>query len=214
MGWTYAHRDKGYTDRQWFEKEHGERFKSSLVDCATKGGVFYAVMEVPAAECRYLVPDAKGMVRYCSLDLIKWAPKDHHNFGWKSMGEFAGPYDAQCPAKLLDMLSPFKPEALVVPAKKDTDPDWFKPSAPAGYAAAWREKCRDVLAQSATLRVGQTYLTPGEMRFTDGRSTDRVTLASRQGRKLRWTRSDGMLVKLSQNAIRQLRPLEATGATA
>lgn len=119
MGWTFTHRDKGLTNRAWFEKEvvgTGPEFKRTVLADATIGGTYYAAVR----------EDETGEV-WALVCLTRWVPRDYHNYGWKSMDERMGPNEAQAPAKVLDLLTP-------------TDSE---------YALAWRERCRAHLARKA-----------------------------------------------------------------
>jgi hypothetical protein len=198
------HRDRGTTDRDFFCREFGEQFGASLIDCASKDGAFYSVHEVPAAQVSQLQPDARGMVRFAHVTLFKRVPKDYYNFGYKSMDEFCGPVDSKCPAKLLAMLSPFKPEALVKPPR--TEGSNYDPPAFAEWAAAWRERCRANLVNRAALVVGGRYVPPYPLKFTDGVTTSLLTLVEKAGRKLRFVRHDGMRVRVSQDMVSRLLP--------
>lgn len=52
----------------------------------------------------------------------------HPQMEYKSMGEFMGPYDRECPARILDLLTPLG---------QSTD----------GYAGEWRSDCRERISQ-------------------------------------------------------------------
>jgi hypothetical protein len=204
MGWSYTHRDRGITDRDFFCRQFGSKFAETLIDCGSKDGAFYSVHEIPAEQEPRLQPDARGKVRFCHVVLFKRAPKDYYNFGHKTMDEFSGPVDSKCPAKLLAMLSPFKPEALVKPERKPEDR--WEPNAPAEWAYNWRERCRANITNRAALVVGGRYVPPYPLKFTDGVTTSLLTLVEKAGRKLRFVRHDGMRVRVSQDMVSRLLP--------
>lgn len=62
--------------------------------------------------------------------LLKYT-RDYFNFGYKDMGEEMGPYEAHCPASILDKLTP-------------TDSE---------YANEWRAKCRENLVARKPWRI-------------------------------------------------------------
>lgn len=210
MGWSFMHRDRGMTDREFFSREFGPQFGATLLDCASKDSAFYSVHEIPAEQEPRLQPDARGMVRFCHVTMFKRVPKDYYNFGYKTLDEFCGPVDSKCPAKLLAMLSPFKPEALVKPPRRE-DTGWEAP-APAEWASAWRDRCRANLAIRSALVVGGRYVPPYPVTFTDGVTTSLLTLVEKAGRKLRFRRHDGLLVRVSQDMVSRLVPEGATVA--
>jgi len=83
--------------------------------------------------------------------LIRWAPKDHYNFGHKAMSEDMGPFEYDCPARILDMLTP-------------TDIE---------YSKEWRAKCRERLAARAArpkVSKGAHVRFEKPIPFMDGRS--------------------------------------------
>lgn len=143
MGWTYTYKPAHQTTREFFE----ERFNASngkttwkVLDCAPKGSVAYLALEITTAEERRVV----GLV--C---LIRRA-KDRYNFGYKDMDETMGPYESECPKRILDLLTPLKPEE-----------EW---------AAQWRQRCRDNLAKTKrpSLQAGDRIVFPSPVRFGDG----------------------------------------------
>lgn len=202
MGWTYTSRSPGTTDREFFSKRFGHPFTHSV----SINGAFYGVIEVPAEKEERLQPDDRGMVRLAVVILFKRErnPADGYNFGWKKMDEFMGPHECQCPPRLLALLSPFKPEALIKPPAKPDDP--FERQAPAQFAADWREKCRQAAENRAALMVGRRFKLPYAVSFPDGVEETSFTLVLKQGRKMHFRRQDGCLVRLSTDIIAALAP--------
>ena len=94
MGWTYLHRDKGTSDRDFFLKD----FDAGTVFHAwgTVAGTFYAAVETPREP---------GKV-WALVAMTNWAPKDYFNFGFKDMSEDSGPYHCQAPLSVLNALTP------------------------------------------------------------------------------------------------------------
>jgi len=215
MGWTFMNRPKGHTDREWFSRQWGEEFSKRIVETATKGGVFYAALE--STDDR-LVPDENGKVVVAIVCLTKWVPKDYYNWGYKDMDEFMGPCEANCPEKVLKLLSPFKPDAL---AKAAADYEEKKAQVAAGtlkyaypdsiiHAHEWRERCWDVIKAAKALKAakpGTVFKRGSLIRFTDGVQTDTLVLAERRKSQLIWMRPDGMRVNLTKRVTSELRPV-------
>jgi hypothetical protein len=162
----------------------------------------YAVLEVDADQEPRLIPDENGKVRLALVYLIKWVPNDHYNFGYKDMSEFCGPNEEGCPLKLLDMLSPVKPEVLAEAlAKREAalkvKPDEFYYD-PLLSAHQWRERCRKTAEASRDLKVGQTYKLPHPLKFSDGGEADTLKLIKRKGGRSTFLRPDGYWVRVSR----------------
>lgn len=177
MGWTYTARSAGTSNEDWFKKQWGEKFSAAVKATATKNGVFYAVYETDAAGEDRLVPDANGKVRCCIVCLIRWErnPKDGFNFGYKDMDEFMGPYEADCPAKLFNMLSPIKDGVET-------------------HARDWRAKCQAAISKRALavkLVNGMVVKLPKPIKFIDGAELDTFTVR-KNGRKVRFMNGYGV----------------------
>ena len=136
MGWDYTNRPKGISNLEWF-RSMGWSDGYELLDGMTVGGVFYGALRLP-----------DGNVT-ATVSLIRWVPADYFNFGKKDMSEDMGPYEAHCPARILDML---------------TEPQ-------SDYAAEWRAKCRQNLARAAEARKvkpGRVVVFAQPVKFTNG----------------------------------------------
>jgi hypothetical protein len=121
MGWSYTHRPAGYTDLAWFARELPT---CTIHDCATVRGTFYAAVS------NNKNPD----VIFAVVILTRWnnRARDGFNFGCKDLDESMGPYQTDCPARILDRLA-----------------------APLNdYSAEWRARCRAQLAKPVP-RIGQ-----------------------------------------------------------
>jgi len=211
MGWTFSHRSKGISDRDWFAHQWGNDFASRIKAAATKNGAFYVALETTDER---LVPDENGKVVVAIVCLIKWVPRDYYNFGYKDMDEFMGPVESSCPAKILDLLSPFKPLALDAALAKKAVAEAEGKTAydPLLSAYEWRERCRARIQVEQAMRPGAVFRFSSPLRFTDGVTAETITLSARQGRKLVWRRPDGMRVQLTRHAIDGLQLVN--GATA
>lgn len=119
MGWTFYHRPAGQTDRQHFESELGLAKRDlKILESATKNGTFYAAVQDPDGSVWALV-------------ILIQRVRGEYNFGYKDMDETVGPAVHDCPAKVLDLLTP-------------TDSQW---------ANEWRVKCRATLARNAQVKA-------------------------------------------------------------
>ena len=148
MGWLYMPSLGGHSGpRQYlnaqFTYEREDRrvrvIRSSLVKMRT----YYAAVEI--------VPTAGGREVIAVVCLVRYNPRDAEGcvFGYKDMDETMGPCEAECPAAILDLLTPTGSE----------------------YALAWRERCRAVLVKRASipkLRDGDLVVFTEPIKFTDG----------------------------------------------
>ena len=108
--------------------------------------------------------------------LVRYNPRDAEGyiFGYKDMDETMGPCEAECPAAILDLLTPTASE----------------------YALAWRERCRATAAKRASipkLRDGDLVVFTEPIRFTDGSEHRRmkVVVDQRKPRAVRFRPPDG-----------------------
>jgi hypothetical protein len=77
--------------------------------------------------------------------MLQFYKKDYHNFGYKDMDESAGPYQAECPERILKLLTPTTSQ----------------------YAQQWRDACwAKITAKKAkpVINVG-TALTYGGVHY-------------------------------------------------
>lgn len=208
MGWTFMHRPKGHTDRAWIEREFGAEYSKKIVAVASTPGVMHVVIQIPAVEEPSLVPNEDGNVLLCLVILTKWIRGDHYNWGYKDMSEFAGPVETKCPLKLLDLLSPIKPEVIAAAeAKRDAQPKdefsrFFYDKALS--ARDWRAACRKRAENRKALAVGVTYKLPRVVQWGDGGSTDTLTLIERKGQRMVFRRPDNCRVRLTRDLLTTL----------
>ncbi|MGI9863066.1 hypothetical protein SDD30_16950 [Moorella naiadis] len=146
MGWTFAHKEKRVTVRQFFEKKFGYTDKETgvyhkVLDCAATFTEAYLAIEVG---------DASGPKEiYAKICLLGYRPKDYFNFGYKDISENMGPCYYNCPERILKLLTP-------------TDDEW---------AMEWLEKCWErIRAKKARpkLREGMIIQFAEAIEFTDG----------------------------------------------
>jgi hypothetical protein len=127
--------------------------RSALVRMRT----YYAAVEQSG-------PDMPRAV-FAVVCLVRYNPRDAKGdvFGYKDMTEHMGPCESDCPAAILDLLTP-------------TDAD---------HALAWRARCRAAIAARADrprLRNGATIVFEEPIAFTDGSAHARLTVVIEPGR--------------------------------
>jgi hypothetical protein len=170
------YRPRGMTDAGFFQQEWPNDSKK-FVATASKSGVFYAVYEIDAAQEPSLVPDANGKVRLAMVVLTRRAPKSEYNFGYKDMTEFSGPCEADCPERLLELLSPFRREAAFAAAKYSQSARW---------AANWRARCWTNVAKrkdKLKLKHGMQVKLPKAVTFGNGATLDTFMVEQRPGKR-------------------------------
>ena len=97
---------------------------------------------------------------WAAICLVRYNPRDREGyiFGYKDMEELMGPYECDCPAPILDLLTP-------------TD---------AQHALQWRARCREnaaarrAKAAQPSPRAGQVIVFDEPLSFADGRSFERL----------------------------------------
>jgi hypothetical protein len=188
MGATQLNRPKGTTTAAFLAQEFGAEYTKAVRATAMVGNIYYAVVEVPAAENDKLVPDENGMVRYAYC-VITHKGSGFYNFTYREMTEFAGPCDATCPVKLLNMLSPLKDET-----KGSSE-----------WAAKWRRRCGEFAkVKEALKRVGAELTLPSPISFSDKVMADRFRVDDRAGKLIIRRTVDGARVRLSDDLISSL----------
>lgn len=168
MGWLFMPRRslgghasaKAYLDHQFtYERVQDDgpcRGLRVLASACPGNRVYYAAAQI--------LEDGKPGEVVAVVCLVRWNPraKDGYVFGYKDMDETMGPCEADCPQRILDMLTP-------------TDNV---------HALEWRERCRANLARRARgLGDGDRIRLPEPVTFSDGRSLQEF-IVSRRGRLL------------------------------
>lgn len=167
MGWLYMPRSsmggnpsaKAYLDAQFtYERplEDGSSHGLKVLASACPGNrVYYAATQVTT--------DGKPGEVFAIVCLVRWNPRDKEGFvfGYKDMEESMGPHEADCPARILDLLT-------------STDKE---------YALDWRQRCRANLERRARkLADGDRIRLPEPMKFTDGH-VGQEFIVTKRGRK-------------------------------
>lgn len=139
MGWLYT--ETTPLPRQEIETYIRDRgWSSEILASALVGSTVYMAMRHTCPADHPATP-GKSYV-FAAVILTSNTAKD--GFGYKAMDESWGPNEANCPARILNMLSPL--EELHGEHE---------------HARAWRERCRENLAAKGKLRKQKAELTPG-----------------------------------------------------
>lgn len=93
MGWTYTHKEKGQTVKEFFEK-HFNSDVSKIIDCKVVG-----------MRTAYICYQSKRGIE-ALVCLLGYKKNEYCNFGYKDMTETINPYYYDCPKSILDKLSP------------------------------------------------------------------------------------------------------------
>lgn len=150
MGWTFFHREPGQTNEAVFQHELAT--SGTIVVSGNSGKTFYCAFK----------PNDKPYV--LALVFLTASKKDYFNFGYKDMDEGMGPVESECPAKVLDALSPI---------------DEIYTGISAECATRWRERCRAALARKQArgkLAAGNKLVFPTPIRFTNGQSFQELVI--------------------------------------
>jgi hypothetical protein len=136
MGWIVMdHRPSGESHAAFFTRELLGEDQTLLADAHVGGigGTFYgAVRQKESDEVWALVVLTTG--------------RPGARFGWKAMEERMGPFESECPAHILDLLSPTEHE----------------------QALRWRARCRARLARLAAVVPGVEVVFAAEFLTPDG----------------------------------------------
>lgn len=159
MGWLYMRSfgphsgPRQYLDAQ-FTYERPEARCRVLRSALLRLRTYYAALERISPDGERRVSALVCLVRYNLND------RDGYVLGYKDMGECMGPVESECPAFILDLLTPTEEV----------------------YALAWRARCRASIAarreQAAKPRPrpGQTVVFDQPLVGKDGRRFDRVVV--------------------------------------
>lgn len=158
MGWTSLHREKGMSDRAFFEQEFPSMLGTNgrILDCASVSNVFYAVVQ--NNENASYAPNEAWM-----LVVLMQRTRDWYNFTYKEMSEDMGPCEARCPERLLTLIERLAPQ-------------------PSEYAAEWRKNCwGNVYATKKAKKVtkGTVVYFKTPITFSNGDEVDKFIFVER-----------------------------------
>lgn len=127
MGWTYFQKPENVS--KWFSDQltwETEKTKNTCLKTAIKFKEAYAAVETIEKET------GKREV-WAAAFLLNYTRDSYYNFGYKDMDETMGPYIYNCPASILNLLTPTENET----------------------ANKWREMCKQ-RAEKGTVKIGDT----------------------------------------------------------
>lgn len=147
MGLTHTHRPKGYSTKEFLQKEFGG--KTKIIDCAMSGSTAYLAV----------IHDNSKHVE-CIVVLTSRKSKDYHNFSYKVIHETEIPSYYDCPERIFKLLTPVD----IAYAKYSVETR--------NRAHEWRQKARlGAEAKSKLkLKTGVKLKFKNGIRFKDGRS--------------------------------------------
>ena len=139
MRWRYTHREPGMSDQALFERAFPDTLGGRILASTTVGHTFYAAVQ------------DRESGRVWAFVTITKRVRGYRNFGYKDPDETMGPYEARCPAQVLDLLSPLP--GCDHPPLDET-----------GYCGTccerdWRRRCRE--AATAAEWAGRRPSLPG-----------------------------------------------------
>lgn len=176
MGWLFMEKPRNV--RAYFEDKFNwetDRAVNRCLDIALKLNACYAAIETVQKESgEREVWAAVYLIRYVRNSF------DGMDFGYKDMSEHMGPVQADCPPRILDLLTA-------------TDDE---------YALEWRRSCREALEKRMP-GIGIKVRFAAPIRFTDGTEESEFTVA-RHGRRRKVLRGPyGRCFRLSRRLWRE-----------
>ncbi len=172
MGWIYTHKPSYESVSEFFQRTFNyvsdDGHYGKVIDCAVVNfHTAYLAYEFLSSEGK---PEVMGIV--CKLD---YAPTDHYNFGYKEIDESSAPFEAECPERILRLLTPARSE----------------------WAQIWRDSCWQNLAnKKVRLTRGKRVRSPKPIQFTNGESYQVFTVVSAKDKLFRT--EDGELVQIKR----------------
>lgn len=151
MGWMFVRKPKGESLLEFFRNEFDTKSPAPggpvgrVLDCAANLHEAYIAYE-------QTWPDGRREVRAIVCELM-YRPNDHCNFGYKDVDEEMGPIHANCPERILRLLTPTENE----------------------NARQWRQECWENLRVRRTrpvLRKGMVIRFAEPIQFTTGRQSE------------------------------------------
>jgi hypothetical protein len=119
MGWTYTHKNSYISSKEYIEKNcltwTSDTHDYRVLDGGVKNfRTYYGAVEKVAK-------DTGERTVFAVIFMLNFV-KDHYNFGYKDMDETCGPYQADCPERILKLLTPTTSQY----AQKWRDDCWAK----------------------------------------------------------------------------------------
>jgi len=181
MGWTYHQKPNNVTE--WLKETltwETDKKKNTCLKTAIKFKEAYAAVESIDKETgeRYV---------WAACFMLNYTRDAYYNFGYKDMDESMGPNISNCPASILDLLTPVEDHPISEESKK--------------WANEWRERCRKNL-NAPKIKFGQKILFHHPNGLYGAPDNCRVFEKVRHGRRRNVFRSStGYLIRLSKSTL-------------
>ncbi len=161
MGWTYTHRGSTpvkefLTDQLNCENKHASY---KILDIAiVKMRTAYMAVEIIRRNQKTSLLDMETREVVAFVFLLDYRSNDpNYDMGYKDMDESMGPFESECPERILNLLTPTEHE----------------------YALKWRRRCRENIARKRSLRlVKNTVIETQPISFLDGCTRSRFQVVS------------------------------------
>ena len=161
MGWTYTHRGSTpvkefLTDQLNCENKHAGY---KILDIAiVKMRTAYMAVEIIRRNQKTRLLDMETREVVAFVFLLDYRPRDtDYDMGYKDMDESMGPYESECPERILNLLTPTEHE----------------------NALEWRRRCRENIARKKAFRlVKNTVIETQPISFLDGCTRSRFQVVS------------------------------------
>ena len=161
MGWIYTHRGSTpikefLTDRLNCESKHASY---KIIDIAiVRMRTAYMAVEIIRRNQKTGLLDIETREVVAFVFLLDYRPSDtDYDIGYKDMDESMGPYQSECPERILNLLTPTENE----------------------NALAWRQRCRENIARKKAFRpVKDAVIETQPISFLDGCTRSRFQVVS------------------------------------
>lgn len=96
MGWLSFQMNEPVKD--WFKRQYSDNKDVTVLDIAiVKRNTLYAAIKINSTN------EVQAVIY-----LLRWSRERGYNFAYKSMSEFAGPCESECPERILKLLTPLE----------------------------------------------------------------------------------------------------------
>ena len=139
MGWTSLRMTEPV--KEWFVEQWESNPEIMVLNVAVvkRNTLYAAIKNVETNEV------------FCAVYLLQWSKGDY-NFCYKDMTEFAGPCEAECPERILKLLTPLE----------DIEEN--------NYAINWRKRCYETIENRKMINSGNVIKVKNVIRFSNGMS--------------------------------------------
>ena len=98
MGWTYTHKEKDLSMKEFFTGQFGSHVEILDVAVVKLRTAYMAIKNINTGQV------------YAYVFLLDYVKNDYYNFGYKDMDETVMPYAFDCPERILNLLTPTENE--------------------------------------------------------------------------------------------------------